>query len=132
MRTVRWAAVVVAIGVLAACGAGAPRTTSKPAITAPQPPKQDNTLPWPTYGADNGRTRAVTAPGLRPPFRRLWTFHGHALLEFPPVAGYGLLYEESFDGRIHAIDPATGLEKWSYYSRRCGWSSPALGGGRVF
>ena len=69
---------------------------------------------------------------MRPPFRRLWTFYGHALLEFPPVAGYGLLYEESFDGRLHAIDPATGEEKWSYYSRRCGWSSPALADGLVF
>jgi outer membrane protein assembly factor BamB len=74
----------------------------------------------------------VTVPGLRPPFRQLWTFHGHTLLELPPVAGYGLLYEESFDGRMHAIDPATGSERWSYYSGWCGWASPALGDGLVF
>ena len=123
---------VVAVGVLAACGANGPRATSTPTITAPKPPPQNDSVPWPTYGADNARTRSVTAPGLRPPFRRLWTFYGHTLLEFPPVAGYGLLYEESFDGRIHAIDPATGAERWRYYSRRCGWSSPALGDGLVF
>jgi outer membrane protein assembly factor BamB len=103
-----------------------------PTVTAPQPPPQTEAVPWPTYGADNARTRSVTVPGLRPPFRRLWEFHGHTLLEFPPVAGYGLLYEEGFDGRIQAIDPATGAEQWSYYSRRCGWSSPALGRGLVF
>jgi outer membrane protein assembly factor BamB len=131
---VRWlAALALAVlALLGACGSHPPRKTSRPPVTAPKPPAQNEALPWPTYGADNRRTRAVTVPGLRPPFRRLWTFHGHSLLELPPVAGYGLLYEESFDGRIHAIDPKTGAEKWRYYSRRCGWSSPALGEGLVF
>src|SRR5205814_6785213 len=74
---VRWAAVACGLVLaLAACGSGQPRTTTKPTVTAPQPPKQDNTVPWPTYGADNARTRSVTAPGVRPPFRRLWTFLG--------------------------------------------------------
>lgn len=83
-------------------------------------------MPWPTYGADNARLRAVTAPGLRPPFRRLWTFHGRHLLEFPPVIGYGSLFEEGFDGRLYSLDPASGHMRWSYDSHRCGWSSPAL------
>jgi outer membrane protein assembly factor BamB len=83
-------------------------------------------VPWPTYGADNARLRAVDAPGLRPPFRRLWTFHGRALLEFPPVVGYGSIFEEAFDGILYSIDPATGRTRWRYASHRCGWSSPAL------
>jgi outer membrane protein assembly factor BamB len=83
-------------------------------------------VPWPTYGADNARLRAVAAPGVRPPFRRLWTFHGRALLEFPPVVGYGSVFEEAFDGRLYSIDPATGGTRWSYTAHRCGWSSPAL------
>ncbi len=122
---------LAAAGLLTACGAPH-HTISKPPVTTPAPPKQDVSLPWPTYGADNARTRAVTVPGLRPPFRRLWTFHGRTLLELPPVAGYGLLYEESFDGLIHALDPATGAERWRYDTHRCGWSSPALGGGLLF
>ena len=81
---------------------------------------------WPTYGADNARLRAVAAPGLRPPFRRLWTFHGRHLLEFPPVVGYGSVFEEAFDGRLYSIDPATGRVRWRYTSHRCGWSSPAV------
>ena len=133
----RWPAaacgLVLAAGVLAACGSGAtPRATAPITVPKPPPKKRSDSLPWPTYGADNARTRAVTVPGLRPPFRRVWTFDSHTLLELPPVAGYGLLYEESFDGRIHALDLATGAEKWQYYSRRCGWSSPALGHGLVF
>jgi len=134
--------VVLAVGVLAARvfvhhhfrGIPQHTTTSTPITTAaPKPQKRDESLPWPTYGADNARTRAVTVLGLRPPFRRTWTFFGHHLLELPPVAGYGAIWEESFDGRLHAIDPKTGKDKWRpYYSHRCGWSSPALGDGLVF
>lgn len=132
--------VVLAVGVLAARVLlhhfrGVPHhTPTQPTITTapPKPHKPNDSLPWPTYGADNARTRAVTVPGMRPPFRRLWTYRGRHLLELPPIAGYGLLYEESFDGRIKAIDPTTGAVKWSYYSRRCGWSSPALGGHLLF
>jgi len=83
-------------------------------------------LPWPTYGAENARRRAVAAPALRPPFLRLWTFHGRALLEFPPVVGYGSVFEEAFDGHLYALDPATGRVRWRYNAHRCGWSSPAL------
>jgi outer membrane protein assembly factor BamB len=96
-------------------------------VTRPaKPPARSAALPWPTYGADNARLRAVAAPGLRPPFRRLWTFHGRALLEFPPVVGYGGVFEEAFDGRLYALDAASGRERWRYNAHRCGWSSPAL------
>jgi outer membrane protein assembly factor BamB len=125
---------VVGAVLLAGCGTGAPQTTSRAPTTVSKPPRQkpDDSLPWPTYGGDSARTRAVSAPGLRPPFRRVWTFYSGALLELPPVAGYGLLYEESFDGRIDALDPATGAERWGYESHFCGWSSPTLGDGLVF
>ncbi len=131
MRSLTVGVLVTAAATLVSCGTARPRATSKPAITAPPPPVQNTALPWPTYGADNTRSRAVTAPGLRPPFHRTWTFHGRALLEFPPVVGYGSIFEEGFDGRLHAINPATGQERWRYYSHRCGWSSPALGDGLV-
>jgi outer membrane protein assembly factor BamB len=90
------------------------------------PPPTSAALPWPTYGADNARQRAVDANGLRPPFRKLWTFHGRHLLEFPPVVGYGSVFEEVFDGRLYSIDPASGHTRWRYTSHGCGWSSPAL------
>jgi outer membrane protein assembly factor BamB len=131
--------VLVAAGALAGCGSSRPTVRQLPStgpltlpLTVSAPPKQSSALPWPTYGAGNARLRAVAAPRLRPPFRRLWTFHGKALLEFPPVVGYGSLFEEAFDGRLFAIDPATGRVRWRYYAPRCGWSSPALGGGLVF
>jgi outer membrane protein assembly factor BamB len=113
------------------CGGAAHEATSQetaplPPLPATQPARPAAGLPWPTYGADNARLRVFSAPRLRPPFRRLWTFHGRALLEFPPVVGYGRVFEEAFDGRVYALDPATGRVRWRYYSHRCGWSSPAL------
>jgi outer membrane protein assembly factor BamB len=131
-RSCAVAGLVVAAGVLVSCGGSRvlPPTTTAPLGAAPQ--RASPSLPWPTYGADNARSRAVQADGLRPPFRRQWTFHGRALLEFPPVAGYGSLFEEAFDGRLYAIDPATGAERWHYFAHRCGWSSPALADGLLF
>lgn len=128
----RWLAALALVVLLAGCGTPHHKASRPPVVVPPPPPAPDNSLPWPTYGADNARTRAATVPGLRPPFRRLWTFHGRHLLELPPVAGYGLIYEEGFDGKLHALDQKTGAQKWSYTSRRCGWSSPALGNGLVF
>jgi outer membrane protein assembly factor BamB len=122
--------IAAATGALVSCGSSRPHTTSAPApppVTKPtRTPPLNPSAPWPTYGADDARLRAVSAPGLRPPFRRLWTFHGRALLEFPPVVGYGSVFEEAFDGRLYALDPATGRVRWRYNAHRCGWSSPAL------
>lgn len=129
--------------ILASCGSsrGRPQPTTEipppsvplTTVTRPtKPPTASAALPWPTYGADNARLRSVAAPGLRPPFRRLWTFHGRHLLEFPPVVGYGSLFEEAFDGRLYSIDPASGRVRWRFTSHRCGWSSPALGGHLLF
>src|SRR5215831_15220610 len=129
-RTLGAIGVIVAAGALVSCGGARPRLTTSASTTVAlpptKPPATSAALPWPTYGADNARGRSVIAPGLRPPFRRLWTFHGRALLEFPPVVGYGSVFEEAFDGRLYALDPATGKVRWRYESHRCGWSSPAL------
>jgi outer membrane protein assembly factor BamB len=83
---------------------------------------------WPTYGQGPARLRAVDGVGLRPPFRRLWTWHGRALLEFPPVVADGRLYLSTFDGRFYALDSRTGRAVWRFDSGRCGWASPALAG----
>src|SRR5438477_3630336 len=109
--------VIAAAGALVSCGGSRPQTTTQipppsvplPKVTRPtKPPPISGGLQWPTYGANNARLRAVGAPGLRPPFRRLWTFHGGGLLEFPPAVGYGSVFEEAFHGRLSSIDPATG------------------------
>jgi outer membrane protein assembly factor BamB len=85
-------------------------------------------IAWPTYGFDSARLRAVPGVALRPPYRRLWTWHGRALLEFPPAVADGHLYLTTFDGRFYALDARNGRELWRYLSHRCGWASPAVNG----
>ena len=83
---------------------------------------------WATYGLGAARTRSLEGVGLRPPFHMVWTWHGRALLEFPPVVAGGRLFLATFDGRFYALDSRTGHAIWRYDSGRCGWASPALAG----
>ena len=86
---------------------------------------------WPSYGRGPARLRAVDGTGLRPPFHRLWTWHGGALIEFPPAVVGGRVFVTTFDGRTYALSAATGRAIWRYDSGRCGWASPAVSAGLV-
>src|ERR1700690_1443464 len=106
-------------------------TTEYTPTAVPQQPAEPG-VAWPMFGYDQERVRSAPQIRLRPPFRRVWTFHGRALLEFPPAVGYGRVYITNFDGRLFAIDAATGRLRWSFKSGRCGWASPALAGHLVY
>ncbi|MDX6476146.1 MAG: hypothetical protein QOH95_1657, partial [Gaiellaceae bacterium] len=99
-----------------------PTPTPKPVI------RKAGAITWPTYGRGAARLRAVDGVGIRPPFRRVWTWHGRALLEFPPVVADGRLFLSTFDGRFYALDARTGRALWRWDSHRCGWASPAIAG----
>jgi outer membrane protein assembly factor BamB len=108
-----------------------PKDIPAPRKHPPARSVQAASIDWPTYGYDARRLRA--APGvLLPPFRRVWTFHGRALLEFPPALAYGRLYLPTFDGRFYALDRKTGKATWRFDSGRCSWASPAVSRGVVF
>ena len=71
----------------------APAPSRPPSTTTPpQPSTPVETIAWGTYGYDDRRTRFDPNVGLRPPFRRIWTFRGRALLEFPPAVAYGRVF----------------------------------------
>jgi len=89
-------------------------------------------LPWPMYGHDPAHLRVATGVGLRPPFRRVWTFHARSLVEFPPAVGYGRLYFGNNAGVIFAISATTGKRAWRYRSGRCQAMSPALAHNTVY
>jgi len=101
-------------------------TPHPPTIVRPPPG-----IAWPTYGYDESRLRNVSFK-LRPPFRRVWTFHGRALLEFPPAVAYGRVFLPTFDGRFYALGAETGRVVWSRRSGRCGWASPAVAAHAVY
>jgi outer membrane protein assembly factor BamB len=100
----------------------------------PKQPKEPLELTWPMYGYDAARLRAPDGFKLRPPFRThpVWTFRGHALLEFPPVIGYGRIYIVNNRGEVFALDERRGKVLWTYRSRRCSAASPAVGRHLVF
>jgi outer membrane protein assembly factor BamB len=89
---------------------------------APLPPHID----WPEYGFESTRTRSVQL-ALRPPYRRVWTYHAGSLVEFPPSIGFNRLYFSTNSGNVTAINMKTGKKAWKYRSGRCVAASPALG-----
>jgi outer membrane protein assembly factor BamB len=91
-------------------------------------PRGSAELAWATYGFDEARLRAAPNVTLKPPYRRVWTWHGRALLEFPPAVADGRVYVPTFDGRFYALDARNGKVVWQYTSHRCGWASPAVTG----
>ena len=108
--------VVLVIGVVAAVvihrlqGEGNIRGSSTeefvPTTAAPKPPPLG--IPWPQYGFDETRDRAVQL-SLRPPYRKIWWFGAGSLVEFPPAIGYGRLYFSTNSGKFaHYATPNTG------------------------
>ncbi|MDQ2984974.1 MAG: PQQ-like beta-propeller repeat protein [Actinomycetota bacterium] len=102
-------------------------TTEKPKPEPPPPPQ----ILWPMYGYDPARLRAPEGFKLRPPFRPVWRFPGRALLEFPPVLGYGHLYFTNNSGTLYALTTRHGRIGWRFHSRRCAAASQALYRGLV-
>jgi outer membrane protein assembly factor BamB len=84
-------------------------------------------LAWPMFGRDAARTAAAAAPGLRPPFRRVWTAGGRSLIEFPPALAYGRLYYGDGGGRVYAVSARTGRRAWRYDAHRGLAATPAVG-----
>jgi outer membrane protein assembly factor BamB len=115
---------------------GSPSTEfvpSEPTPSLPQPtsPSQPLTVEWPLYGFDLQRLRNRPS-SLRPPFRRLWVFRAHELVEFPPAVGYGRLFVTSNTGVTRAIDVKNGHPAWAHHLHRCTAASPALVRGIVY
>jgi outer membrane protein assembly factor BamB len=106
----------------------------EPAVSLPKPSRKvaPTTVAWPTYGYDARRLRHAPGLRLRPPYRKVWTFRGRALLEFPPAVAYGRLFLPTFDGRFYALDSKTGKVVWSKRTHRCGWATPAVWKRRVY
>jgi hypothetical protein len=68
---------------------------------------------WPIYGYTADHTRDFPAPGnLHPPFTKVWSHHGDALLEFPPVIRDQRLFQLADNGLLVSINKNTGHTMW--------------------
>jgi outer membrane protein assembly factor BamB len=106
-------------------------TSETPGATT-RPEAELAEIPWPTFGYDNARTRFASEFDHRPPYRQVWMVRGRALIEFPPVVGYGRLYVANIKGRFMAIDRERGKIDWQKRFDRCAAASPAIGDGVVY
>jgi len=103
----------------------------KPEPTPKPKPRPRPVLPgvvWPTFGYTAERTRFQPGSSLRPPFRRVWTWRGQSLLEFPPALAYGRAYIATNRGILVSLNLKTGRKVWRYVSHRCVAASPAIDG----
>ena len=103
----------------------------KPEKSKP-PPKKVRTVNWPIFGLNPARTRYLPAKGIKPPFRLLWHYSEHPLLEFPPVYADGRLYAVNNNGLAFALDAETGKVIWERRIGRLNASSPAYHRGRLY
>jgi outer membrane protein assembly factor BamB len=88
-------------------GTGAPTPDGTP--TTPSSVESD----WPVPGADAGRSNAVSgASGPTEAVAELWRFSAPAELSDPVLAD-GTLYVGSDEGRVNAVDAATGDRLWN-------------------
>jgi outer membrane protein assembly factor BamB len=88
---------------------------------------------WGEYGYSKDRRRFLPASDLlRPPYRRVWSYTGKILLEFPPVMAEGKLFLLKNNGALHAIDKRTGKRVWARKLGVLAAASPSYGNGRIF
>jgi outer membrane protein assembly factor BamB len=87
---------------------------------------------WPLYGYNLARTRYLAVKGVKPPFRKLWSYGGKPLLEFPPIYVGGTLYGIDNSGHVFALDADTGKVRWKRRVARLNASAPTYSNGRLF
>lgn len=88
--------------------------------------------PWPMWGMTAQRTRYAAATKLRPPFKHLWTVHGHAMIELPPALAYEKLYFGTHAGIFYAAGTVNGKTAWKRNLHHCMAASPAVAGDVVY
>lgn len=104
---------------------------------ADEPGQPDAPVEWPHLGLDLANTRAqvdetAIGPGNVESLRPEWELAGVNGVTGTPIVDDGVLYVGSWDGRLHALDAATGDEVWS---EDLGSQIPgaiAIDGSRVF
>jgi outer membrane protein assembly factor BamB len=98
-----------------------------------KPPKPKlQTVNWPIFGLNRERTRYLPAKGVKPPFKLIWHYTEHPLLEFPPVYANGKLYAVNNSGTSFALDAGTGKVLWERRIGRLNASSPAYSKNRLY
>jgi outer membrane protein assembly factor BamB len=104
--------------------------TTSTSTQSPQRTAQSRVTPYPYFGRVPERTHdSPNAPN--PPFRFVWTFWAHQLIEFPPAVSEGSMYVLNKTGDLYALRTSDGKVLWR---RNLGnnQTGPAYADGAVF
>jgi outer membrane protein assembly factor BamB len=96
------------------------------------PVQKDRTVDWPRFGYDPGRSKFLDAQSVKPPFRKVWKYHGPQLIELPPIVVDGRVYFIDNDGLYVALDAETGKVLWKKRLASLNASSPAYENGVLY
>jgi outer membrane protein assembly factor BamB len=86
----------------------------------------DPTGQWVVVGTRDGWLHALHADG-----RLAWDFHGRGPFSGQPLIDGGVAYAGCHDGKLYALDLATGAVRWTYDAREQLATRPALVKGLV-
>ena len=84
----------------------------------------DEPAAWPIYRGDPSLS-GLASGTLPERMRLLWTFRTEDQIRSSPVAGRDTVYIGSYDGKVYALDLATGTERWNF-DTGSGVEAPAL------
>ncbi len=90
------------------------------------------TVNWPLYGYNAQRTRYLPAKGIKPPYRKLWSYGSKPLLEFPPVYVDGTVYGIDNNGHVFALNADTGKILWKRRVAQLNASGPTYSHHRLY
>ena len=96
--------VMVLVMAVAACGSVTPRSPEVGGASAHDVP---------TYRGDAARTGQMPGPGPSGHPRVVWQFQAGAAIDSSPVVLGGLVVVASSDGVVHALELASGTQRWS-------------------
>ena len=98
----------------------------------PKPVNPGGKIRWPMYRFDAARLGTAERMLVEPPYKPLWFFRAHSLVEFPPAVAYGRLYFANAVGVLFAVDTTKVKARWTYNAHRCTAASPAVDGHSVY
>ena len=87
---------------------------------------------WSMFRHDLSHSGATDSTGATPQGQVQWTFPTGGAVESSPAIVDGIVYFGSQDGKIYAVDAASGSEKWEFQTESFVQSSPTVVDGVLY
>ena len=103
-------------------------------LTAPPQGVNSNSLPgeWAMFHHDLNHSGTTGPSGILPQGTLKWVFSTGGPIHSSPAVADGTVYVGSRDGKLYALDAATGDKRWEYKTGSWVESSPAIVNGVVY